>query len=168
MSDSNEPREQDRSLEDQSRPSVDPTSQLGDPATSQSSVPPVHVQPGVDYRPPNPAYPLTTPSQYPGYSAPYDQHPVATPSGTSGMAIASLVTSLVGLVSCGLTSIVGVVLGIVAFRETKRTGQKGRGMALAGAIIGGLVIVSALAAVVLFLVYSSDECGLVKHHTGCY
>ena len=36
-------------------------------------------------------------------------------------------------------SIVGLILGVIAMRETKRTGQEGYGLALAGAIIGGLV-----------------------------
>jgi hypothetical protein len=84
------------------------------------------------------------------------------------MAIAALVTSLVGLLFCGLPSIVGMVLGMVALGETKRTGQKGRGLALAGIIIGAVVIVVVVGAVILFLVAASDECGLVNHHTGCY
>jgi hypothetical protein len=61
------------------------------------------------------------------------------PPGTNGKAIASLATSVAGLLFCGLPSIVGLILGIVAMRETKRTGQEGWGLALAGTIIGGLV-----------------------------
>jgi len=34
--------------------------------------------------------------------------------------------------------VAGLVLGVVAMRETRRTGQDGWGLALAGAIIGGL------------------------------
>jgi hypothetical protein len=52
-----------------------------------------------------------------------------------------LVTALVGLMFCGLPSIAGLILGIIAVRECKRTGQDGYGIALAGAIIGGLVAV---------------------------
>lgn len=40
---------------------------------------------------------------------------------------------------CGLPSVVGLILGVIAMRETKRTGQDGYGLALAGAVIGGLV-----------------------------
>jgi hypothetical protein len=61
-----------------------------------------------------------------------------------------------------------MVLGIVALGETKRTGQKGRGLALAAAIIGGVVIVVVVGGVILFVVKLSGECGLVNHHTGCY
>ena len=39
-----------------------------------------------------------------------------------------------------MPSIAGVILGVMAMRETRRTGQDGYGIALAGAIIGGLVI----------------------------
>jgi hypothetical protein len=36
---------------------------------------------------------------------------------------------------------VGIVLGVIALNQVKQTGQQGRGMALAGIIIGGVVIV---------------------------
>ena len=39
-----------------------------------------------------------------------------------------------------MPSIAGLILGVIAMRETRRTGQDGYGIALAGAIIGGLVI----------------------------
>ena len=45
-----------------------------------------------------------------------------------------------GLLCCGLLGIVGLIFGVVAMRETKRTGQDGYGLALAGAIIGGLTL----------------------------
>ncbi len=40
---------------------------------------------------------------------------------------------------CGLPSVAGLVLGVIAMRETRRTGQDGYGLALAGAVIGGLI-----------------------------
>jgi hypothetical protein len=83
---------------------------------------------------------------YPGYpGAPafipggYDPYQPTKPPGTNGTAVAALVTSLVGLLCCGLPSIVGLILGVVAMRETKRTGQDGYAIALIGTIIGGLV-----------------------------
>ncbi|MGZ8819351.1 MAG: DUF4190 domain-containing protein, partial [Mycobacterium sp.] len=42
-------------------------------------------------------------------------------------------------------------LRLVAMRETKRTGQDGYGLALAGAIIGGLTLAGTLIVVVLYL-----------------
>ena len=52
----------------------------------------------------------------------------------------SSVTSLVGLFCCGLPSILGLILGIVGMRETKRTGQDGYAIAVVGTIIGGLAV----------------------------
>ncbi len=46
--------------------------------------------------------------------------------------------------------IVGFILGVIAMRETKRTGQEGYGVALAGTIIGGLALGAGL---ILMLVY---------------
>jgi hypothetical protein len=97
---------------------------------------------------PPPIYPPPYPGQpgYPGYPAAagyypgYDPYRPIKPPGTNGKAIAALVTSLVGLLCCGLPSLVGLILGVVAMRETKRTGQDGYAIALTGAIIGGLVV----------------------------
>ena len=94
-------------------------------------------------------YPLLPPPVYPGYPgyagysgypgyAPYGQ---IKPPGTNGKAVAALVTALVGFACCGLSSIAGLILGVIAMRECRRTGQEGYGLALAGAIVGGLVTV---------------------------
>ena len=96
---------------------------------------------------PPPVYPQAAgyPPPYPGYP-PYDPYRTGRPPGTNGKAIAALVSALAGLAFCGLPSIAGLVLGIIAMRECKRTGQDGYGLALAGTIIGGLVTA-------LFLLY---------------
>jgi len=52
-------------------------------------------------------------------------------AGTNGLAIGSLVLSLLGLF-CGIGSIVGVILGFIARGQIKRTGQGGNGLAVAG------------------------------------
>jgi|SRR6476620_7424483 len=98
------------------------------------------------YAPPPTGYPGAAPGYYPVYD-PYQ--PVRAP-GTNGKAIASLVTSIAGVACCGPLVIVGFILGVIAIRETKRTGQQGYGLALAGTIIGGLALA---AGVILMLVY---------------
>jgi Domain of unknown function (DUF4190) len=107
----------------------------------EHSPPPVDPYAPVDYPasyPPLP--PPVYPPAYPGYPVdPYDPYRMTKPPGTNGKAIGSLVASLVGLLFCGLPSIAGIVLGVIAMRETRHTGQDGYGMALAGTIIGGLV-----------------------------
>jgi Domain of unknown function (DUF4190) len=59
-------------------------------------------------------------------------------AGTNGLAIASLACSIGGFVICGLGFIVGIVLGYIAKNQIDQSGgaQEGRGMAVAGIIIG--------------------------------
>ena len=73
-----------------------------------------------------------TPPQAP-YAAPY-MAPYGAAPKTNGLAIASLVTSLVCF------GFVGLILGIVASNQIKNSNgtQTGQGMATAGIIIGGL------------------------------
>ena len=66
--------------------------------------------------------------------------PAARP-GTNGLAIASLVTSLIGFLCC-IGSIVAIVLGTVALDQIKRTREGGDGLAVTGIVLGvaGLVV----------------------------
>ncbi|MEO3761253.1 DUF4190 domain-containing protein [Mycobacterium sp. B14F4] len=115
-----------------------------------------------DHREPRPPmdYPADAglpPPLYPpppmGYYAPpgYDPYRPMRPPGTNGMAIAALVSSLLGLACCGFTAIPGVILGVLAMRETRRTGQDGWGIALAGTIIGGVFIAGLLVYLLLYI-----------------
>jgi hypothetical protein len=118
-------------------------------APQQDPYAPVEYPTGYPHVPP-PVY-----SQFGGYPPPYAGYPPSDPYrqsrplGTNGKAIASLVAALAGLVFCGLPSIAGLILGIIAMRECKRTGQDGYGLALAGTIVGALVT----ALVALYLVF---------------
>jgi hypothetical protein len=95
---------------------------------------------------PPPVYPPPYPAAYPGYPAApgyyaggYDPYRPIKPPGTNGKAIAALAVSAASLAMfCGIPSFIGVILGVIAMRETKRTGQDGFGMALAGTIIGAI------------------------------
>jgi len=61
------------------------------------------------------------------------------PVGTDGYAIASLCCGIGGLIMVPiLGSIAGVVLGIIALNRIKESGQRGKGMAIAGIITGGI------------------------------
>ena len=55
------------------------------------------------------------------------------------MAIASLVSSLIGVL-CGIGSIVGIALGLVAMNQIKTTREGGQGLAIAGVAVGGLTL----------------------------
>jgi len=75
-------------------------------------------------------------SPYGGYGYPGYGVPVSPP--TSGLAIASLVCSLVGLATC-ITAPVGAILGHIARRQIRERGEGGDSMALAGIIVGWVV-----------------------------
>ena len=62
------------------------------------------------------------------------------PPKTSGLAISSLILGLLGF--CGLTAIVGLILGIIAMvRISKSEGRlKGQGLAIAGVIISAVFL----------------------------
>jgi hypothetical protein len=63
---------------------------------------------------------------------------------TNTVAIGSLVASIMSLplfAMCAiglLAALVGIALGIVALNQVKRSGQPGRGLAIAGIVIGVL------------------------------
>ncbi|MEW2357859.1 DUF4190 domain-containing protein [Spirillospora sp. NPDC029432] len=54
----------------------------------------------------------------------------------NGMAVASMVLGLIGIVFCGFTSILAIIFGHVAQSQIKRTGEGGAGMATAGLVLG--------------------------------
>ena len=98
------------------------------------------------YPPAPPAPPAPPTFQAPG--APPAYYPQATGPKNDGMSIAGLVCGISGLatlVLCGIgliPAILGVVFGLIGMKKIDASGGalKGRGMALAGAICGGVAI----------------------------
>lgn len=86
---------------------------------------------------------------YPGYGAPppvpgpYPPYPVAPPTNT--MAIAALVASLI-------IAPLGIIFGHISLSQIKRSGEGGRGLAIAGTVIGYVGTAFAVLSLVLFLV----------------
>jgi hypothetical protein len=107
-----------------------------------------------DYPPQPPQYGYAPPPYggmpgYPGqppYPGPYNPYGPYPSTQTNGLAIASLVTSLAGVVFgiplavfCYvglLIPVIAAVLGGVALSQIRQTGQQGRAMAVAGIVIG--------------------------------
>ncbi|OBB76038.1 MULTISPECIES: DUF4190 domain-containing protein [Mycobacterium] len=58
---------------------------------------------------------------------------------TNGLAIGSLVASAIGVL-CGVGSLIGIVLGIVALNQVKNSGEGGRGLAIAGIAVGAATL----------------------------
>ena len=69
------------------------------------------------------------------------QPPAASPKA-SGLAMTSLVLGCLGLFTCGITALVGLILGIIALvRINKSNGQLGgQGMAMAGTIVSAVFL----------------------------
>jgi hypothetical protein len=129
-------------------PAYDPYSQAGY-AVPSSGTPaygqPQYGQPGYG----QPGY------QQPGYAQP--MYVVAKP--TNAMAIASLICSLAGLLVL-ISAPVGAILGHIARKQIKQTGEEGDGMALAGIIVGwvltGLFVCGCLGLFVLPLIFAAS------------
>lgn len=81
----------------------------------------------------------------PGYPLGYEYGPPPR-SGTNTMAVASLVTAVVGFAPYfgGILSIVGIVLGAVALNQIKQTPQDGYGLAVAGIVVGVTTLIIGL------------------------
>lgn len=81
----------------------------------------------------------------PGYGTPGNLPYASAPSSTSNtLAIVSLVCSLAGLLTW-FSAIAGIVCGHIALGQMKRSGNEtGRGMALAGVIVGYVITIVGL------------------------
>lgn len=160
--------------------------QSGPPADPTLAGSPIPAQPGGDpYAPVNPyagAQPPTDPyaAQHPagphadvhksgdpyagGYPPqPYGGYGYGQPpqQKTNGLAIAALVLALVGVGSC-ITAPVGAILGHVARKQIRQTGEGGDGMAKAAIIVGWiltglLVLLIAFYVVVAVIAVTSDS-----------
>ena len=113
----------------------------GDPP---SSPPPGYGQPPPGYAPPygQPGY---GPPGYPppGYGPP--GYPPAYGRPTNTMAILALVMAFVFAPA-------GLILGIVARKQIRQTGEDGDGLALAGIIVGGIVTAIVVFFIVLWII----------------
>ncbi|MCT9819991.1 DUF4190 domain-containing protein [Microbacterium sp. W1N] len=148
-------------------------------AAPQSPPPPAAPQPPTyaQAAPGQPPYPISGSAPYGAPQQPYGTPPqaygapqqpygygYAAPRRTNALAVVSLVSSLAGFVLAwtwvlALGVVAGVITGHIALGRIKRTGEGGRGMALAGVIVGwvgiGLGVLGILAFAMFFAVGSS-------------
>ncbi|SNT61366.1 protein of unknown function [Asanoa hainanensis] len=151
-------------------PMADPTvpSQPVYPAPAQPAYPPAERYPAAPAYPATPGYPpapgYPAPAGYPGseYAAPVSAYPgygyPAAPK-TNGLAIAALVCSLAGLVTC-ISAPVGAILGHVARKQIRERGEGGDGMALAGIIVGWILtalLLGYLAFIIIMVIIGANE-----------
>jgi hypothetical protein len=88
----------------------------------------------------------------PATAAPAPYAPVAPPTPTNTLAILALVFGILG-------SVLAVVFGHIALSQITRTGAQGRGLAIAGLILGYLWVVLYLAFFVGLIVYGAAGYG---------
>ena len=85
----------------------------------------------------------------------YDQN---TPATTTPGASAKFNTlAIVGFVLAFVVNIAGVVVSFIALSQIKKTGERGRGLAIAGIIIGLLSIVLGILYFVLVLPVAMEQ-----------
>ena len=119
--------------------------------TAWSDEPPAGLQPAPAYPVPgHPGYP-GAPGYPPPYPAPgYPGLPPTRP-GTNGFAIAALIFGIIG------GALLGVIFGFVALSQIKRSGQGGRGMAIAGLVLSGVWVLAITGLVVVAVASSPDR-----------
>lgn len=127
----------------------------GQPAYGQPTPPPAYGQPA----PQPPAY-SQAPAGYPAYGAPaYPAAPAyGAPAGakTNTLAIVSLIASISGFIILPfIGSIVGIITGHMSLSQIKRTGEGGRGMGLAGTIVGWVGLALAIIGTIIFFAWIS-------------
>ncbi|WP_277207709.1 DUF4190 domain-containing protein [Isoptericola croceus] len=83
----------------------------------------------------------------PSMPAPTGQspYPAQQGQGTDGFSIAALVTGILGM------ALIAVGLGIAGLVRTKRSGRPGKGLAIAGIILGALSTIAWIAFIVFFV-----------------
>jgi hypothetical protein len=108
-----------------------------------------------------------------GYPPPYQGGPqayygapgygyVGPQMRTNPLAIASLACSLGGLITC-ISAPVGIVLGHIAKRQIRETGEQGDGLATAGLLVGyiftalAVLVLAAWLAIVIFAVHNAND-----------
>ncbi|MDG4807727.1 DUF4190 domain-containing protein [Micromonospora sp. WMMD1120] len=113
------------------------------PVDPYTGAQPPATQPVPGYAPPG------YPPQYPGYGHPQ-------PPKTNGLAIAAFVLALIGFTSC-VTAPIGAILGHVAQKQIRLSGEGGAGMAKAAIIVGWILtgfLVLAIAFYVVAIIYA--------------
>jgi hypothetical protein len=115
----------------------------GRPAPTVPPAAPAGVPPGAAL----PPYQYVPTPTYGGYGVPGGPTPVfIQQQKTNGMALASMVVSIVGVVLLvcygigGAAGLVGAILGHVSRRQVRERGEGGDGMALAGIIVGWVTV----------------------------
>jgi hypothetical protein len=138
------------------------------PGSFPPPVPPGGPQPGAFPAPPygpggpapgpyggQPPYPPPPPFAAPPYGpSPYYQQPYYN-QGYNGLAIASMVLGILWLYWVG--SILAVIFGHVALHQISRDGKQGRGMAIAGLVLGYIGLAALVVVIIVAIVAAANS-----------
>jgi len=98
-------------------------------------------------------FPGTPPPPPPGGTYPGGWAPPPS-QGTNGLAVAALICGLFWI--GGIGSLLGLIFGIVALSQIRKRGGAGRGMAIAGIVLGGIGIVGTIGAALIAVAFVSE------------
>jgi hypothetical protein len=144
----------DPNVPDQSGAGVPPTPPPP-PAAGQPGQPaqPGYGQPG--YGQPSYGQPGYGQPAQPGYGQP-GYGTGAPTTKTNVLAIVSLIASIAGIVIFWfIGSVVGIICGHISMNQIKKTGEEGRGLALAGLIVGYIGIALSIIAVIAVIAWTT-------------
>lgn len=99
------------------------------------------------------------------YPAPYDQQPTG-----AGPEAKTNTLAIVGFVASFLVNIVGIIVSAIALKQIKQSGEKGRGLAIAGLVIGSLSLLVGLIIGILMIVgiVNAAQNGTITSSTTSY
>ncbi len=99
--------------------------------------------------PVNDAAPQAAPAGQPVYN---QYGPAPQQQAGNGMAVGGFVCSLIGLLLCcgGIVSIVGLILSIIGLNKSKQLNGAGKGLAIAGIILGAIGVLCGVLVGILY------------------
>jgi len=89
---------------------------------------------------------------------------VTAPTGTNGLAIASLACGVAQFAFGPLATIPAIVLGHMARSQIRRTGEQGAGLALAGLVLGWGAVILAVVLIAVGLAIAAATHGAMPMH----
>lgn len=96
----------------------------------------------------------------PGYGAPQPQpqYGYSAAPKSNGLAIASLVCGLAGILTCGVASLAAIPLGFVAISQINKSNgtQTGKGLAIGGIVTGFIVVIGGIALWIGLVVFANE------------
>jgi hypothetical protein len=90
---------------------------------------------------------------YGSYGYPY------APQKTNGLAIASMVVSIVSIVTCGLFGIAGAIMGHMARKQIRERNEEGAGMATTGIIVGWVITGLTILGIAIWIIFVAAATG---------